>query len=193
MIRLLAVALLALPLPAMAQEVSERTATEADGSRTLTHELVVAAPAAEVWTAISTAEGWKSWAVPVAWAPDANTIETSYTPTATLGDASTIRQTIIARLPGRLLIFRTVKAPQGFPHFETYAGVTSFFELEPVDSGKTRVRLTQTGYPANEAGTTLLGFFRTGNRQTLEALRDRFVTGPIDWSKRMPAKKGVEK
>lgn len=190
MIRFLAATLLALPFPATAQEVSERTTTEADGSRTLAHEMTVAAPAAEVWTAISTAKGWKSWAVPVAWSPDANTIETSYSPTAVPGDATTIRQTIVARVPGRLLAFRTVKAPQGFPHFDTYAGITSFFELEPVEGGKTRVRLTQTGYPGNEAGTVLLGFFRTGNRQTLEMLRDRFVTGPIDWSKRIPAKKG---
>lgn len=190
MIRFLLAVLLALPLPAAAQQVAVSTVAEADGSRTLVHEVVVPAPPADVWSAISTAEGWKGWAVPVAWGPEPGVIETSYSTGAVPGDATTIRQNIVAAVPGRLLVFRTVKAPQGFPHFETYARVTGFFELEPVEGGKTRVRLTQTGYPATEAGNMLLGFFETGNRQTLEMLREHFVTGPIDWSKRKPAPKG---
>lgn len=189
MLRMLLAALALLAaLPAAAQPVETRTTTEADGSRTLVHEVTVAAAPAEVWAAIATAEGWKSWAVPLAWAPDADTIETSYAPGAQPGDASTIRQTIVARIPGRLLAFRTVKAPQGFPHFETYARIVSVFELT-LEGAATRVRLTQTGYPANDPGEQLLGFFRSGNGQTLEMLRERFATGPVDWSKRAAAPK----
>lgn len=178
----LAVAL-APPLPAAAQDVVVATRTEADGSRTLVHQVSVPAPPAQVWTAVSTAEGWTTWAVPVAWAPAPDLIETSYTPAARPGDSTTIRQRILAAIPGRLLVFATIKAPAGFPDFDTYAKVTGFFELEPEGSG-TRVRLTQTGYAATEAGTRLLGFFEAGNRQTLEQLRDRFAKGPVDWSKK---------
>lgn len=138
---------------------------------TLAMETEVAASIATVWQAIATPEGWRRWAAPVArnvpGAPDL--IETSYSPAP--GDASTIRQQILVRVPGRLLAFRTVKAPDGFPHFETYRQVTTLFELEPLGAGRTRVRLTATGYPDNEAGRALLGFFREGNRQTLEKLR----------------------
>ena len=177
---LLALVLLAAP-PAAAQEASIRT--EADGSRTLVAEVEVPAPPAEVWAAIATAEGWKSWAVPVAWAPDADTIETSYSPAAAPGDPTTIRQRILAREPGRMLRFVTVKAPEAFPDFETYAKVIATFELEALEGG-TRVRLTQAGYPPTEAGTRLLGFFARGNQASLAALRDRFVRGPVDWAAR---------
>jgi hypothetical protein len=120
--------------------------------------------------------------VPVSWAPEADVIETSYTPTARSGDPSTIRQRVVAAIPGRMLVFRTIRAPQGFPDFDTYAQVTSAFELEPAGDGRTRVRLTGTGYADTEAGRRLLGFFREGNRVSLERLRQRFRTGPLDWA-----------
>jgi uncharacterized protein YndB with AHSA1/START domain len=147
-----------------------------DGTHLLVHEAVVEAAPEEVWTAISTAEGWKRWAVPVAWAPAPDTIETSYTPTAKPGDASTIRQQVLLRVPRRLMVFRTVKAPAGFPDFDTYSKVVSAFELEPAGDGRTRVRLTGTGYDDSEAGLRLLGFFEKGNQASLEALRKRFAT-----------------
>ena len=146
-----------------------------DGSHLLSHEVVVDAPPGEVWAAISTVEGWKSWAVPVAWSPAPDMIETSYTPTARPGDASTIRQQILLRLPERLMVFRTVKAPAGFPDFDTYAKVVSAFELEPAGDGRTRVRLTGTGYDDSEAGQRLLAFFERGNAVSLDALKARFA------------------
>ncbi len=170
-----------------AAPVDMKTRQEADGTHTLVHEVVVDAPQAEVWTAISTAKGWTSWAVPVAWAPSSDVIETSYTPTASPGDKSTIRQRLIARIPGRLLVFRTEKAPEGFPNFDTYAKVVSIFELEPAGEKKTRVRLTGTGYADSEAGRQLLGFFKRGNAASLEWLGKRFAEGPVDWKKRLSA------
>jgi uncharacterized protein YndB with AHSA1/START domain len=167
---------------AAAPAVSIAVRSRADGKSDLVHETVVEAPVAEVWRAISTAEGWRSWAVPVSWAPEADVIETSYTPTARPGDPTTIRQRILAAVPERLLVFRTIRAPQGFPDFDTYAQVTSAFELEPAGDGRTRIRLTGSGYADSEAGRRLLGFFREGNRVSLEHLRERFRTGPLDWA-----------
>ncbi len=180
----LALILLALPAVTLAQDVALSDRREADGTLTLSHEVVVAAPAAEIWAAISTPEGWRTWAVPVSWtaADDPGSIESSYDPAARPGDPSIIRQHFLARLPGRLLVFRTTRAPRGFPHFETYARVTSFFELEAIDATRTRVRLTGAGYADDEAGRALLGFFRDGNRISLERLRDRFINGPRDWA-----------
>jgi len=109
------------PTAAVAQDVVIAERREADNSLTLAHEIVVAAPQAEVWAAISTPEGWRTWAVPVSWtAPDdPDSIEGSYTPSARPGDPSIIRQHFLARLPARLLVFRTTRAPEGFPHFDT--------------------------------------------------------------------------
>jgi uncharacterized protein YndB with AHSA1/START domain len=181
---LIALILSVAPVAASAQDVAMAERREADGSATLVHEIVVDAPVAEVWTAISTPAGWRTWAMPVSWtaADDPDSIEGSYTPAARPGDPTIIRQHFAARLPGRLLVFRTTRAPAGFPHFDSYRRVTSFFELEPVDARRTRVRLTGTGYADSEAGRALLGFFRAGNRVSLERLRDRFANGPLDWA-----------
>lgn len=167
----------------VAEPVAVSTITEGDGSSTLVHEAVVEALAADVWQAVSTAEGWRTWAVPVAWL-DGDLLETSYAPGASPGDSTTIQQRIAALVPGRLLVFRTVKAPDGFPNFDTFRGVTHIIELEPAGEGRTRVRLTSAGYPDSEAGRQLLGFFREGNRVTLEQMRRRFASGPVDWSRR---------
>ena len=159
------------------------SATMADGAHVLVHEVVIEAPASEVWEAVATARGWTTWAVPVAW-QERDILETSYSAAASPGDATTIRQQILVSEPGRRLVFRTVKAPDGFPHFDAYREVVNTITLEPMGEDRTRVRLTGTGYPDSEAGRVLLGFFREGNRATLEQLRERFVSGPIDWNAR---------
>ncbi|MGQ0559599.1 MAG: SRPBCC family protein [Sphingosinicella sp.] len=154
-----------------------------DGSITLVHQGLVAAPAGDIWTAITTAEGWRGWAVPRAWMHGENELETSYSPGAQPGDPNNIRQRMLVRVPGRLLAFHTIRAPAGFPHFDTFTRVTSVIELVPLDERHTRVRILGAGYPENEAGRALLGFFREGNRVSLERLQQRFLTGPIDWSR----------
>ena len=159
----------------------------ADGTTMLVHETLVEAPVAEVWTAISTPQGWTSWAVPVAWGNEPATIETSYNPAASPGDSSTIKQQILASVPGRMMAFRTIKAPDGFPNFDTFSRTTGMFELEPEGEGRTRVRIVSSGYPDDEAGRQLLGFFREGNRVSLERLRRRFAEGPIDWARERSA------
>ena len=185
MLRFALAALLFLaPVAATAQDVAITDRSEADGTLTLSHEVVVPASRDAVWAAIATPEGWRTWATPVSWVPadDPDAIEGSYNPQARPGGTDLIRQRILARLPGRLFVFRTVRAPQGFPHFDVYQRVTSFIALESVDAGHTRVRLTGTGYADNEAGRLLFGFFRDGNRISLERLRQRFVSGPLDWA-----------
>lgn len=160
----------------------------ADGRRTLVHELVVPASPDEVFAALTTAEGWKTWAVPHAWtdAANANLLETSYGAAPRPGEASNIRQEFLVRLPSRLIVFRTVQTPAGFPHADEYKQIVSLFELAPEGPG-TRVRLTGIGYPAGAPGDALLGMFREANRMTLEQLRARFVTGPVDWAARRAA------
>lgn len=180
-----AAASFAVPGAAATEEVRVTTSVEADRSHTLVHEVLVDAPVADVWTAISTPQGWMSWAVPVAWISptDPDVLETSYDRADVPGGPGTIQQRFVARIPERLLVFRTIKAPAGFPHWDTYRGVTSLFEIETAGR-QTRVRLTSTGYPDNDAGRALIAFFERGNAQTLENLRRRFATGPIDWDKR---------
>lgn len=183
--RLIALALL-IASPAAAQTVT----TEGDGSRTLTVEAMVSAPPEAVWQSVSTAEGWKSWAVASAWL-SGDLLETSYSASARPGDATNIQQRFTERVPGRSLVFRTVKTPAGFPHAETFMQVTHFLQLLP-EAGGTRVRLTDKGYPAGAEGDELLGFFKSGNQATLDHLARHFALAPLDfltghcWSGKRP-------
>lgn len=156
------------PLP----PIETATKAEADGTTTTIHNAVIAAPVAEVWTAISTPEGWRGWAAPLArWAEgESDVIETSYNPDELAGGPGAIWQRFVARIPGRLLVFRTIKVPDDFPHGDEYKQVTSFIELEP-DGAGTLLTLTATGYPDSEGGRALVQFFAKGNAATLEALR----------------------
>lgn len=183
---LAAALLLAVPGAALAGEVRVTRQVEADATTTMVHEILVDATPAEVWTAISTAEGWMTWAVPVAWMTkdDPDLIEAAYDPASKPGGADTIQQRFGERIPGRRLGFRTVKAPAGFPHWDAYQKVTSVFEIEPAGQ-QTRVRLTSRGYPDSESGRALVAFFESGNGETLENLRARFVTGPVDWNAKL--------
>ena len=180
----LALALVLAAAPTAQRPAPGRIVAETDGARTLVHQVEIAAPVGDVWAAIATAEGWRSWAVPLArtveGAPDL--IETSYNPAAVPAGPDTIRQQLIARIPGRLLAFRTVKAPEGFRDFETFAKVVNVFELEPRGESRTLVRLTGHPFPDDEAGRRLLDFFDRGNALSLDMLRRRFAEGPVDWT-----------
>lgn len=168
--------------------VTIRDLTAPDGTRGLSHEITIPAPVDQVYAAFATADGWRSWAVPHAWdvPGHADLIETSYAAGATLGNPANIRQQFLARVPNRLIVFRTVQFPPGFADADVYARTTGIVEFEAVGGG-TRVRLTGTGYPAGEVGDRLMAFFREGNRTSLEQLRARFVTGPVDWAARAAA------
>jgi uncharacterized protein YndB with AHSA1/START domain len=173
--RLIAFALALAAPAAHAQTVT----TQGDGSRTLTVEALVPAGPDAVWQSVSTAEGWKSWAVPVAWL-SGDVLETSYIPSARPGDAGNIQQRFLERVPGHTLVFRTIRTPEGFPHAQAFMGVTHFLLLLP-EAGGTRVRLTDKGYPAGPAGDELLGFFKTGNQETLDHLAARFGLAPLEF------------
>ncbi len=173
---LLLLAALAATAPAHAQD---RTITEADGTRTLIVEVWVPATGEAVWQAVTTAEGWKSWAVPNAWMTG-NLMETSYSPGAKQGDSANIQHRFTTLIPGSLVGFQTVRTPPGFPHAQAFMGVSQSLELLPEGTG-TRVRLTGRNYPAGAAGTELLGFFQQGNRVTLDMLAARFGLAPLDF------------
>ena len=158
----------------------ERVGTE----RLLVHEADVAAPAADVWQWIASAEGWKSWAVPSAWMDfrRGGEVETSYDPTARRGDPANIRTRILAYVPGRMIALQSEHAPPDFPFKAQLPGLFSVFEIEANAGGGTQVRLTGVGYGEGEAFDRMLAFFEAGNRWSLERLVERAEKGPVDWT-----------
>lgn len=169
--------------PAAAQDVANCARVEPGGERTLCHEIVIAAPAAEVWRLFSTSEDLNSWVAPVA-AIDlrvGGTFESSYNPSSRIGAPGNIRNRVVAFAPESLLVLQVAEAPTGFPHPNEVRELTTVIALESIDEAHTRVRVTMLGYREGAAFDALYGFFDRGNALTLEHLRARVANGPTQW------------
>lgn len=174
-------------MPALAGEVVDSSYKAPDGTRVLRHEVVVPASIAEVYVALTTAEGWRTWAAPFAvMTPDFGAgaiLETSYNPDAKPGEAANIKNRVLAYIPERMFAFQAVQAPAGFKHADLLAHIFTVAELEPVSARRTRIRLSMLGYGDGQAFDELYGFFAKGNAWTMSTLSQRFESGPIDWTK----------
>ena len=159
--------------------------------RMIVHRTTIAAPVADVWQAISTADGWRTWAVPVAFLDELRpgaVIETSYQPNARRGDPANIHNTVVAYLPQKMLAFAATNAPPNFPDRELLGDIASVIELEPAGPSATKVTATMMGYGTDAKYDRLFAFFTNGNALTLSQLRERFASGPIDWAARAAAR-----
>jgi uncharacterized protein YndB with AHSA1/START domain len=175
---IVAAALLAVQ-PAAAQSAGplvDTSSVEPNGHRIIQLSIEIPAPPSEVWSALTTAEGWRRLGVGFAQVDfrTGGVIETAYSPDTTAGAPGNIRNQIVAYVPGRMLAIRNVQAPPGFPHAAEFAQTATVMELDPVGEDRTRVTLTATGFAPGAAYDTLYGFFLRGNGQTLETLRDSF-------------------
>lgn len=179
----LACAAQALAAPA----VVDGSRIEADGTRTMELSIEVPAAAADVWTALTTAEGWRTWAAPVAHVDFrlGGIIETSYDAAAVAGAPGNIRNEVLAFVPQRMFAIRNVQAPPRTAFdVPTFQSLHTVVLVEPVAPARTRVSFVQPGYRAGEPWDTVYKHFAWGNAWTLEQLKTRFVEGPIDWKKR---------
>jgi len=159
---------------------------EADGSTTLDQRAVVNAPLAEVWRALTTSEGWRGWAAPFAVVDFrlGGFIETSYRPDAQAGSPENIRNQVLAYLPSRMFAIRNVQAPPKAPFdVPTFQSLHTVVLLEPLTERTTAVAFVQPGFRSGEPYDTVLKHFRWGNGWTLEQLKKRFDSGPVDWAK----------
>lgn len=163
--------------------IDDASSIAADGTRTLRQSVVVPAPVASVWSAFTTTEGYRSWAVPVANVDFriGGIIEASYAPNAKLGDADNIRNEIVAYAPERMFAIRNRHAPRDVPFdVATFQSMQTVVLLDDLGNGQTRVSIVQPGYKSTDAHAALWKFFEWGNGATLVALRDRFANPPGD-------------
>jgi uncharacterized protein YndB with AHSA1/START domain len=166
------------------RDVTNSSFTEADGDRVLQLSIVVKASPAQVWDAFTTAEGYRAWVAPVS-AVDlriGGDIEASYNPAAKIGDPDNIKNRIVAYVPQRLLSFRNVQAPKALQHRELFGDVVTTLEIEDLGASRSRVSLTAVGYGPGEGFDFLFRHFEWGNAYSLNELKKRFETGPIDWA-----------
>lgn len=166
------------------RDVANSSYVEPDGDRVLQLSIVVKATPAQVWRAFTTGEGYREWVAPVAHIDLAvdGMIEASYNADARIGDPNNIQNRIVAYVPGRMLSIRNVQAPKQLPYRELFPQISTTIELEDLGQGRTRVMLTAVGYGEGVGFDTLYRHFEWGNAYTLNELKRRFDTGPVDWA-----------
>lgn len=162
--------------PPPAAGVTDTSFSAPDGTRAIQLSAWIPAPPAEVYGAIATADGWKRWAVPVAFGQVAvnGILETSYNASAKPGDAGNIKQQFTELTPNKRVVFHTTQTPAGFPHSELYKQTVATMELTPEANG-TRLRFTHSGFGMGKEWDELYGFFIDGDKQTLEELQKLFA------------------
>lgn len=175
--------------------VEDTSGAETNGERVIRLTVNVAASTNDVWQTLSTAEGWKSYAVAFAAVNMrvGGIIETSYKPDAKVGDPDNIKNQIVAYIPGRMLAIRCVQTPRDFKHKEEFFSTATILEIAPRDAGGSRVALTAVGFRPGEAYDELFKHFRWGDAYTLDKLRERFETARTVAPKDTPVAPSADK
>ena len=151
--------------------------TAARSAEPLVTDGIVNAPAAEVWQAITTPEGYRLMGAAHAEVDLAigGEIRTHYDPGGRLGDAETIVNEILAYDPGRMLAIRVKQAPASFPFREVVSGTWSVFYLTPLGEEMTQLKVVGIGYGDDPASQRMREYFDRGNRYTLDQLIDHYA------------------
>lgn len=154
------------------------SAQEMTATGTLRHDGLVNAPVQQVWKALSTSEGLRSWMAPLVEIDlrVGGKMLSSYKADARLGDENTIENTILSFEPGRMISLKATKPPAGFPFPEAIKDMWSVIYLDPMGVNRTRVTVCGMGYTDTEEGRKLREFFDKGNAYTIEQLRKKFAT-----------------
>ena len=153
-------------------KVLKRAAPE----KALVFEVEVPADRAAVWQAFATSDGLSTWLGQRTRVDLRKGGEwTVYFPNGSTGGG-----TILTFMPETEIVIAAL-APKQFPTVRAER-TTARFQLE--SNGKsTTVRLVQTGWKTGEEWDRAYDYLAQGNAQLLESLRQRFVSGPVDWAK----------
>lgn len=143
----------------------------------LRHEAVINAPPSEVWKALTTSEGLKSWMAPLV---DIDLrvggkMRSNYQADGKLGDENTIENTILSYEPERMFSIKATKPPANFPFAASIKDMWSVMHLEPVGADRTRLMICGMGFKDDAESTKMREFFDKGNAHTLEQLRKKFA------------------
>lgn len=138
---------------------------------------VVTAPIDSVWNAFTTSAGIESWMAAHATFDlrIGGAMRAVYSPSAKLGDPSTIENTILAYEPKRMLTIKVSKTPADFPFPNAIKGMWTVIYFEALDATSTRIREVSMGFGADDESQRMRQFFDQGNAYTLAELQKRFT------------------
>ena len=140
-------------------------------------EAIIEAPTEAVWNAWATGAGLRSWLAPHAEIDlrVRGRMRTNYASKGSLGDATTIENTILSFEPERMLSIQVSKTPEGFPFPNAIQHMWTVMYFEPVGPDRTRVRVVGLGFRADAESQRMRAFFDQGNAMTLQQLQRRFA------------------
>jgi uncharacterized protein YndB with AHSA1/START domain len=145
--------------------------------KALDFDVVVPASLPDVWTAFTTPEGMATWLAPSAKVD----LRKGGDWLALFKGVKPGGGSVIDFQPNVYLSISAM-APERFPNVR-HDRTTAVFEFSSVDDTHTRVHLTQTGWKTGKEWDDAFDYLAKGNAQLLNALYQRFATGPVDWSK----------
>ncbi|MGB5483043.1 SRPBCC family protein [Parasphingorhabdus sp.] len=165
-------AALAEPGSGKSPEITELVIADSNDRTILQNIAVISSPVADVWAAFTTENGYKSWAVPVAFVDFrvGGVFETSYNPDAKKGDPANIKNQILAYIPEQLLVLKTIQAPPGLASQEMLDRLVSVFQFEASKEDETKITVSGIGYGQDEESQRLVKFFKAGNSWSLGEL-----------------------
>jgi uncharacterized protein YndB with AHSA1/START domain len=148
-------------------------------TKTLEFEVEVPAAPDAVWAAFTTADGLQTWLGPqveVEMKKGGNWLVKF--------PGSTGGGTVTDFVPGKNITIAAL-APDSFPTVRRER-TQALFEISAAPDRKgTIVRLTQTGWKTGEEWDKAFEYLANGNPMLLNMLRQRFISGPIDWAAMM--------
>ena len=170
--------LILLLVPQSGQQPSPvTTAKISSPEKALRFEVTVPAPIDAVWTAFTTTAGLKTWL----WSDVNVDLREGGEWLVRFSTASTGGGTIESFNTQRRLVIKAL-APEQFPTVRRER-TTATFEFAAVSPASTRVTLTQTGWKTGKEWDDAYEYLAKGNASLMTQLHQRFVSGPIDWSK----------
>jgi hypothetical protein len=140
----------------------------------------------QVWDAVSTSAGLRTFVAPVTEVEmkTGGHYYTNYNPAATIGDAGTIYNTVLAYVPLEMVAIHVKLGTHIFPVSVAEADcLSAIMQIKDLGNGSVRVSEIMTGWKSGEDWDKVYKFFQTGNAYVLGQLYKRFAVGPRLWTK----------
>jgi uncharacterized protein YndB with AHSA1/START domain len=161
------------PVPGWAQEVANTSYVTSVGEKVLRIECTVPAGIDESWKLLTTAEGLKRWAAPVAGIDlrVGGHILTNYDKSKSLGDPGTIHLLILNYLEKQMITLKVTLNEQFSAKLRREDGnLQEIIQLTDLGGGRTRLTSSMIGWGTGPAWDKAYAFFAAGNEWTYKQL-----------------------
>lgn len=157
-------------------------------------EAVFDGPADLLWRLLTTERGVESWLVPHAEVDlrVGGYVKTNHEPNGKIGDPMTIVNRVVALTPGKSVAVRVDQTPQGYPLASMVVGTWYEISVDPVGSGRSRLRCVGHGFGAGPAAYMMRPMFEQAADMFFAHLRaavERAAPAPAPGSARTSASK----